>query len=106
METKKKTTTAEVAIKIQEAQEKFDQQKVHLASIFDEQVAKIESEYRKQRVELQETYLKNRREVLHRKHEAQTALESARQKEFLKIRLEANLQAATSGESDGTKAER
>ena len=114
--------TAEVAMKIQAIQEKFDQQKTHLVSIYDEQVAKIETDYRKQidalsvalfkfkdnqrkqRMELQEAYLKSRREMIHRKHEAQTKLESARQKECLKARLEANQQAASlSGESDGTK---
>lgn len=115
-------TTVEVAMKIQAIQEKFDQQKTHLVLIYDEQVAKIETDYRKQidalsvalfkfkdnqrkqRMELQEAYLKSRREMIHRKHEAQTKLESARQKECLKARLEANQQAASLfGESDGTK---
>lgn len=118
-------TTAEVAMKIQEIQSKYDQEKLHIASIFDEGVAKIETGYRKQldnlsvalfkfkdnqrkqRMELQEAYLKSRREMMHRKHEAQTALESARQKECLNARLEANQQAAVpSAESDGTKAVR
>lgn len=127
METKTMKTTPEVAMKIQEIQEKFDQQKTHLAIMFDEQVAKIESDYRvkrdeldvelfkfkdnqrKQRLELQETYLKARREMIHRKHEAQTSLESTRQKECLKVRMAAAEQeaaeAAPSGEAEGTGAE-
>lgn len=124
METKNVVTTAEVAMKIQEIQAKYDLQKTHLVSIFDDQVAKIEADYRKQRdelsaellkfksnqrkqlTELQETYMKKRREMLHRKHEAQTKLESARQKECLKVRLEESQQAALLGESDVTKTER
>lgn len=115
-------TTAEVAMKIQEIQAKYDLQKTHLVSIFDDQVAKIEADYRKQvselsmellkfkdnqrkqRIELQETYMKNRREMLHRKHEAQTELESARQKECLKVKMLARQQiTAPSGETESIK---
>lgn len=124
METKTMTATAEVAIKIQEIQEKFDMQKTHLVSMFEDEVAKIEADYRKQcddlsaellkfkdnlrqqRTRLQETYLKKRREMIHRKHEAQTSLESARQKECLKVRLWAKQQeTALSEESGGSKVE-
>ena len=112
----------EVAIELQEVKKQFDQKKVQLASVFDEQVAKIESNYRKQRdemdaelfkfkdmqrkqrLELQETYLKARREMIRRKHEAQTSLESERQQACLKVRLEAlasgKVQMASASEED------
>lgn len=134
METRENATqvmkiTPEVAIKIQEVQKLFDQRKVQLASVFDEQVAKIESDYRKQldemgaelfkfknmqrkqRLDLQEAYLKARREMIHRKKEAQTSLESERQQACLKVRLEAlpsgkaQMTSASEEEAEGSGAE-
>lgn len=121
METTTMAVTAKVAMKIQEIQSKYDQQKTHLASIFDDQLAKIETDYRKQleelsaelftfknnqrkqRMEIQEAYLKSRREMMHHKHEAQLNIELSRQKECLKARLEVNQQGtALSGESEET----